>query len=124
MTTHSLTIIVNALEDAFLTWSFNNFPIMLLMGGLVWFTWWIRGQFTDYRNRFIKVESDCRQLDDRTKQLDERTKQLDETCKRLDKNQQSFNKRLRYFGRRLTTIEQKLDDVIVHLKDRNASRLY
>jgi len=117
MMIHSLTIIVNALEDAFLTWSFNNFPIVLLMGGLVWFTWWIRGQFTDYRNRFIKVESDCRQLD-------ERTKQLDETCKRLDKNQQSFNKRLRYFGRRLTTIEQKLDDVIVHLKDRNASRLY
>lgn len=115
---------LNALEDAFFTWSFNNFPTVILIAGLVWFTWWIRGQFGDYRNRFINVELDCRQLDERTKELVVKYERLDETCKRLDKNQQSFNKRLRSFGRRLANIERKLDDVIVYLKDQTRSKPY
>jgi len=133
MTALSLTIILSALEDAFFTWSFNNFPTVILTGGLMWFTWWIRGHFSDYRSRFIKIEADfeqatdtsgeliemCRKLDVKSEKLDgkcgkldERCEKLDETCKRLDASQKSFNKRLKSFGRRLTNVEVKLDGLI------------
>ncbi|HEX8059453.1 MAG TPA: hypothetical protein VF473_00895 [Cyclobacteriaceae bacterium] len=108
--THSLTITLSAFEDAFLSWAWNNSPTLVTIAALIGCTWWIRGQFSDYRSRFIKVELDCKELVKKTDQLDVRVGRLE--------------KRMKFFGRRLTNIEKKLDCLIIHLKDQTPSKPY
>lgn len=91
---HASTIILTVFEDAFFTWTWNNSPTLVIIGILMWFTWWTRGQLNAISNRFNKLESDYRQVD-----------------KRMD----SFDKKLKSFDKRLTRIERKLDKLIVHL---------
>jgi hypothetical protein len=87
------------MENAFLTWLFNDAPAMALAMVLAWGTWRVASSYGSYQIRFTKIESDLHEVKsevtDMKKDVDSRFSRVEGRMDRLDGRMDGLEDQLR-----------------------------